>query len=94
MFYHFVFSYEGVYYRCLALLFGCGPAAYHFTRFMLPFVRHLWIVCGYRVLVSLDEILLVPKLRRAATEANCWAASKRVDYLLHLVGRLDWYTWA
>jgi hypothetical protein len=36
---HFVFSYEGAYYRCLALPFRWGPSAYHFTRFMLPFVR-------------------------------------------------------
>jgi hypothetical protein len=78
---HFVFSYEGAYYRCLALPFGWGHSALH-----APFVRYLRNVCGYRVLVYLDDTLLVPKLRRAATEADCWAASKRVDYLLRRFG--------
>lgn len=46
----FVFRYGGRTYRCLALPFGWGRSALHFTRLLRPVVTYLRNVLGYRVL--------------------------------------------
>lgn len=82
----FLFSYGGKTYRCLALPFGWGPAAMHFTRFLRPVVTYMRNVLGYRVLCYLDDLLIAPRGGRAATEADCWRASTRLEHVLGALG--------
>lgn len=52
---------------------------------MNPFVweiRH-W---GYRFRSSLDDFLVVPRIRVEATEEDCWAASRRIEGLTKDLG--------
>lgn len=82
----FLFRYGGRVYRCLALPFGWGRSAYHFTRFLRPFVTYLRNVLGYRVLWYLDDFLLAPRTGRAATPEDCIIASNRVGLLMSKLG--------
>ena len=41
----FLFSYDGEYYRCVALPFGWGPSALWFTKMLRPlvcYIRERW----------------------------------------------------
>lgn len=67
----FLFRYSGKTYRCLALLFGWGPSALHFIRFLHPFVSYMRVPLGYRVLCYLDDLLIArtaSRRRRRRTE--------------------------
>lgn len=82
----FVFCYNGVYYQCLAMPFGWGPAAYWFTRFMAPVIKKIrsW---GYLVLVYIDDVLVIPRRRaRYSGRRDCRAASHRIGELLLRLG--------
>lgn len=82
----FVFWYAGRTYRCLALPFGWGRSAYHFTRFLRPFVVYLRNVLGYRVLWYLDDFLVAPRGGKAATPEDCARASGRLDGVMQRLG--------
>ena len=82
----FVFSYGGRTFRCLALPFGWGRSAFHFTRLLRPVVRYLRNVLGYRVLWYLDDFLIAPRGGRGATPEDCLIASGRIDTVLTKLG--------
>ena len=87
---YFLFSYVGRVYRCLALPFGWGRSAFHFTRFLRPMVTYLRNVLGYRVLWYLDDFLIAPGSKRGAkhrgSPADCRKASRSIDLVLTRLG--------
>ena len=82
----FVFRYGGRTFRCLALPFGWGRSAFHFTRLLRPVVAYLRNVWGYRVLWYLDDFLIAPRGGRGATSEDCLTASRRIDAFLMKLG--------
>lgn len=82
----FVFFYNGIYYQCLAMPFGWGPASFWFTRFLSPVIKKIrsW---GFLVLVYIDDVLVVPRVgTRASGRQECRRASKRIAGLLLRLG--------
>ena len=82
----FVFEYGGETYQCLALPFGWGRSAMHFTRFLRPFVTYMRNVLGYRCLWYLDDWLIAPRGGKAATKADCLRASSKLDHVMGVLG--------
>ena len=87
---YFLFAYAGRVYRCLALPFGWGRSALHFTRFLRPMVSYLRNVLGYRVLWYLDDFLIAPgnqrRFKPRSSRADCSRASRRIDFVLSRLG--------
>jgi hypothetical protein len=54
----FLFRYDGFFYKCIALPFGCGRSPMWFTQLMVPMVRKLRQ--KYRVLAYVDDFLIYP----------------------------------
>jgi len=82
----FLFRYEGRYYCCTALPFGCGKSPLWFTQMMAPFVRELRHM-GFRVLAYLDDFLIAPNRHGAvATNRDCRRAACRIDELMTSLG--------
>ena len=83
----FLFSYAGQVYRCLALPFGWGRSACHFTRFLRPVVTYMRNVLGYRVLWYLDDFLIAPgPMRVKRGGETCLRASGKIDFVLRRLG--------
>lgn len=83
---YFLFSYAGQVYRCLALPFGWGRSAAHFTRFLRPVVTYMRNVLGYRVLWYLDDFLIAPGRGGGGGESCCLRASKQMDFIMLRLG--------
>ena len=81
----FVFCHNGRYYQCLAMLFGWGPASFWFTAFMAP-VTSLILHWGHRVLVYIDEVLLIPCQEYSSRKRDCERASRSINWLLDSLG--------
>jgi hypothetical protein len=63
----FLFRYDGRFYRCIALQFGCIWSPMWFTQLMVPMVRKLRQ--QYRFLAYLGDILIYPvKVGRIAVK--------------------------
>ena len=86
----FLFSYAGRVYRCLALPFGWGRSAFHFTRFLRPMVSYLRNALGYRILWYLDDFLIAPGSRRGtkyrSSRVDCSQAARKIDLVLLRLG--------
>ena len=58
----FIFRYDGLFYRCIALPFRRGQSVIWFTKLLRPLVQHLREVLGYRVLPYTDDFACAPSL--------------------------------
>lgn len=83
----FQFQYSGGFYRCVALPFGWGPSALWFTKLMRPvvqFIRDRWC---WRVLLYVDDLLLVLSPPGwPSTAANFAIDRVRLDRLCRQLG--------
>jgi Reverse transcriptase (RNA-dependent DNA polymerase) len=81
----FLCRYDGHFYRCIALPFGCGRSPMWFTQLMVPTVRNLRQ--QYRLLAYLDDSLICPvKAGRVASMRDCRKATQVIDKLLSSLG--------
>lgn len=60
--------------------------AFHFTRFLRPVVAYMKNVLVYHVLWYLDDFLIAPTGRRAATDVDCLKASQRLHHGVEDIG--------
>ena len=73
----FIFRYDFVFYRCIALPFGWGQSVLWFTKLLRPLVQHLREVLGYRVLPYIDDFACAPSpLGRPSTRRDCARAGE------------------
>ena len=56
----FLFRYDGKFYRCIALPFGCGRSPMWFSSLTAPLVQYMTCEMGYRVLCYLEIFKLLP----------------------------------
>lgn len=81
-----IFRYEGIYYRCVALLFGWGRSNIWFAQYMAVFSKEMrqW---GYRVLNYIVNLLIAPASAETASNIrDCKTATRKVIALLRHIG--------
>ena len=68
----FIFRYEGLFYRCIALPFGRVHSVLWFTKLLRPLVQHLREVLRYCVLPCIYDFACAPSpLGRPSTRQDC-----------------------
>jgi hypothetical protein len=81
----FLFRYDGLFYRCIALPFGWGRSPMWFTQLMVPMVRKLRQ--QNRVLAYSNDFLICPvKARRVSSMRGCRKPTQVIDKLLSSLG--------
>ena len=83
----FLFTYNQRYYPCIALTFGWTSSPYWFVKILSPPTRYMRSELSLRVLVWLDDYLIVPREgSRSSTAKECLWTSETLQALFKKLG--------
>jgi len=85
----FLFRYNGLYYRCIALPFGWTASPFWFVKLLSPLTRYMREKLCLRVLVWIDDYLIAPGNGAVPSSSKvCLEVSVALDTLFKRLGML------